>query len=162
MRPTSQYISFVRYDSEVTYETVIDEMLLHFPALRQQLYDYIYVEDGETKSLPFAAFGSVLLPHLERALSESDLATILKTCAFLEDASLSSRMDPDLNNLIGIEIGEWLAWTSYESLIGPFLGPETKRICRYIPGLAMQRNELRHQKKQSLFKRVRHFLQDGR
>jgi hypothetical protein len=41
-----------------------------------------------------------------------------------------------------VEIGEWLSGTRWEAELEPYLGEQTKRGCRYVSGLATQRNSL--------------------
>jgi hypothetical protein len=127
----------------MTYETVIDEMLTHVPELRAMDTSHFLDEDPP---LTYMVFGSLLIPVLENALDTGDLKVILRICAFLEEASESSRHDEGLEALIQVEIGEWLGSTSLEEQVSPWLGPETKRVCGYVPGLANQRLALRKQK----------------
>ncbi len=128
----------------MTYETVIDEALTHVPELRTM--DTSHFLD-ETPPLTYVVFGSLLIPVLENALNANDLKVILRICAFLEEASVSARRDGMLEALIQVEIGEWLGSTSFEEQVSPWLGPETKRVCGYVPGLATQRLALREQRK---------------
>jgi hypothetical protein len=130
----------------MTYENAIDEALIHIPELRAM--DTLHYLD-EIPPLPYIIFGCLLIPILENALSVGDLKTILRVCAFLEEASESARHDGMLQELIHIEIGEWLGSTSFEEQIRPWLGIETKRVCGYIPGLATQRLALREEKKRA-------------
>jgi hypothetical protein len=127
----------------MTYETVIDEALTQVPELRAMDTSHFLDEDPP---LTYVVFGSLLIPVLENALNVGNLKLILRICAFLEEASESSRHDGGLEALIQIEIGEWLGFTSFEEQVSPWLGPETKRVCRYVPGLATQRLDLRKQK----------------
>jgi hypothetical protein len=129
----------------MTYETVVDETLIHVPELRTM--DTFHTLDEEPP-LAYVVFGSLLIPALEKALEAGDLKVILRICAFLEEASESSRRDGGLETLIQVEIGEWLSSTPFEEQISPWLGAETKRVCRYVPGLATQRLALRKQKNQ--------------
>ena len=129
----------------MTYETVIDEALAHIPELRaMDTYHFL----DEDPPLTYVVFGSLLIPVLENALNTGDLKVILRICAFLEEASESSRHDGGLEALIQVEIGEWLGITSFEEQVSPWLGPETKRICGYVPGLATQRLKLRKEKEE--------------
>jgi hypothetical protein len=128
----------------MTYETVIDEAISHVPELRATDTSRFPDEDPP---LAYVVFGSLLIPVLENALNSGDLKVILRICAFLEEASVSAGYDGALGTLIQIEIGEWLGWTSFEDQVSPWLGPETKRICGYVPGLATQRLALREQRK---------------
>ena len=127
----------------MTYETVIDEALTYVPELRAMDTSHFLDEDPP---LTYVIFGALLIPVLESALHAGDLKVILRICAFLEEASESARHDGMLEALIQIEIGKWLRSTSFEEQLSPWLGPETKRVCRYVPGLATQRLTLRKQK----------------
>jgi hypothetical protein len=129
----------------MTYETVINEALTYVPELRAMDTSHFLDEDPP---LTYVVFGSLLIPVLENALNTGDLKVILRICAFLEEASESSRHDGMLEALIQVEIGEWLGFTSFEEQISPWLGPETKRVCGYVPGLASQRLTLRKQKEE--------------
>ncbi len=129
----------------MTYETVIDEALTHVPELRAMDTSHFLDEDPP---LTYVIFGSLLIPVLENALVTGDLKVILRICAFLEEASESSRHDGMLEALIQVKIGEWLGFTSFEEQVSPWLGPETKRVCGYVPGLATQRLTLRKQKEE--------------
>ena len=109
--------------------------------------------------LPYVVFGSILIPTLEDALARADLATILPICAFLEDAAESARKDSGLETLLRVEIGEWLAGMDNEASLTPWLGSETKRICRYVPGLATQRRALKVEvRERSSKNRIRRLL----
>lgn len=114
--------------------------------------------DGEPP-LPYIVFGSVLLPALEDGLARGDLATILPICAFLEDAAVSAQSDSGLETLLRTEVGDWLAGVDNEAYLTPWLGQETKRICRYVPGLATQRRTLRKDRQERTTKsRIGRFL----
>jgi len=110
------------------------------PLYREQ-FSYL---DGEDS--PYAVFGSFLKPVLEAALERHDEERIRSICAYLEEAAISQ--DRGLEQLLGVEIGEWLNGTSWEAEVGPYLGEMTKQICRYIPGLGSQRNLLRIERAQ--------------
>ena len=120
----------------MTYESIAADLFARLPKFWPE-------EDAASLygdlSQPYVIFGSLLIPALEQALEAHDLATILKICAFLEDASVDAASDPKLALLIQTEFGEWLAWAANEDLLAPWLGPETKRLCSYVPGLATQR-----------------------
>jgi hypothetical protein len=118
--------------------------------------------------LPYVAIGCVLIPNLERALAEGELAHIVKICAYLEDVAVSSCSDKmletllhiELETLLHIEIGEWIGYAAHEDRLAPWLGPETKRISGYVPGLATQRRQLKEEKaRKSLSNRLRRLLQ---
>ena len=129
----------------MTYETVINEAIAHVPELRS--LDTFHFLD-EDPPLPYVVFGSLLIPALENASSEGDLKVILRICAFLEEASVSARHDGMLEALLQVEIGEWLGSTSFEEQVAPWLGPETKLICGFVPGLATQRLILAKEKEE--------------
>jgi len=120
----------------MTYETMVPELLERLPALGPA-YVAMHLDDKE--HLPTVVMGAILLPALERALDEQNLAPILKICAFLEDAAIAAQDDPRLESLLKTEVGEWLNWAANEDLLAPWLGTETKRLCGYVPGLATQR-----------------------
>jgi hypothetical protein len=107
------------------------------------LYGQKFEYMGDESPGQYTVFGSMLIPALQEALSRAELGKILPICAFLEDVAVSAQKDSRLEELIRIEVGEWLGWVDTEALLSPWLGPETKRICRYVPGLATQRRTLR-------------------
>jgi hypothetical protein len=76
-------------------------------------------------------------------MATGNLGRILPICAFLEDVAEAGEQDADLNNLLRIEVGEWLGAVANEAHLSPWLGARTKRICRYVPGFATQRIALR-------------------
>ncbi len=122
----------------MTYETVIPDLFMRMPDLEplyQERFDYL---DGEV--LPYVVFGSFLIPVLETALEDSDTERVGVICAFLEDAAASASTDAALEQLLWIEIGEWLEGTPWEAKIAAVLGEQTKRVCRYVSGLAIQRD----------------------
>jgi hypothetical protein len=112
----------------MNYKTVVTDLFQRFPRLRTVLetqFDYM----GNETFVQYVVFGSLLIPTLEEALSESNLAMILPICAFLEDVAQAAKTDQDLESLLRIEVGEWLGEAANESLLAPWLGTETKRIC---------------------------------
>jgi hypothetical protein len=132
--------------SFMDYQTVVPELFTRFPKLEGTYRkDFAYMEPSDPAQ--YIVFGSVLVPALASALNAGDVATILPICGFLEEASIAARADARLGTLIQIEIGEWLGWTPNEDGISPWLGPETKRICNYVEGLASQRLRLRDEMK---------------
>ena len=140
------------------YESVVTELFTRFPRLNEIYKQKFSYMQGEPP-LPYVVFGSVLLPALEDGLAQGDLATILPICAFLEDAAMSARSDSGLKSLLRIEIGEWLGGMDNEAFLTPWLGQETKRICRYVPGLATQRRALQKERQeQSMKNRIRKLL----
>lgn len=137
----------LNYDVVVTYETVIRDLFMRMPELQplyQERFDYL---EGEV--LPYVVFGSFLIPVLETALEENDTERISAICAFLEEAATSARTDAGLEQLLLVEIGEWLGGTPLEAQIEPSLGEQTKRVCRYVSGLATQRNSLKRARRKS-------------
>jgi hypothetical protein len=149
----------------MTYETVVAELFARFPRLRAT-YDTGFAYMGDDAPGAYTVIGSVLIPALEEALDNGDLASILPICAFLEDIADAAHKDTALETLLRIEIGEWLGRTANEGLIAPWLGVETKRICRYVPGLATQRLALQTKRREgsyrsrisSLMKRLRIYI----
>jgi hypothetical protein len=134
----------------VTYDTFIDELLTYLPELRAYDEGTLNCLDADPR-LPYVVLGSLLLPFLEIALSTGDLKHTLKTCAFLEEASVSAKRDRALRTLISTEVGEWLGHTPMESKISPWLGNETKLVCQYIPDLATQRQQIKEEREQRSF-----------
>lgn len=137
---------------EMTYETVIPELFDTFPSLRE-LYESQFEYLSGEPPLPYVIFGSLLIPALENGLTNADTAFVSSMCLFIEKASQTARSDLRLANLLSVEIGEGLGQTPREDQVAPFLGPETKRICRYVPGLAIQRWRLRAERASSTLKR---------
>jgi predicted DNA-binding ribbon-helix-helix protein len=76
---------------------------------------------------------------LENALENQDAERVRSICAYLERVASNAKTDADLEGLLRVEIGEWLGRTTQEQEVAPCLGEQTKRICRYVPGLATQR-----------------------
>jgi hypothetical protein len=114
---------------------------------------------GEQAPGAYLVFGSVLIPALKQALAVGDLGQILPICAFLEDVAVAARKDGRLESLLQVEVGEWLGGVANEASLAPWLGTETKRICRYIPGLATQRIALQKEhEKQSIKNRISSFM----
>jgi hypothetical protein len=107
---------------------------------------------GKEKPGAYTVFGSVLMPALEAALASGDLGSILPICAFLEDVAEAARKDNGLKALLQAEVGEWLGGAANETLLAPWLGAETKRICGYVPGLATQRIALRTERNERSFR----------
>jgi hypothetical protein len=106
------------------------------PRYREEL-SYLNGEE-----LPYVVFGSFLIPVLETALEDHDVERVTSICAYLEEAAASANTDADLERLLSVEIGEWLSGTPWEVEVASSLGDQTKRMCRYVPGLAAQRNSL--------------------
>src|ERR1700712_1494436 len=103
----------------MTYDTFIDELLTYLPELRAYDEGTLNCLDADPP-LPYVVLGSLLLPFLDIALSTGDLKHTLRTCAFLEEASVSAKRDRALQNLIRTEVGEWLRHTPMESKISPW------------------------------------------
>ena len=111
----------------MVYETFVEEMLNRFPALRAECYGYM----DETEPLPYVAIGCVLIPWPEACLQTRDVEGIARVCDFLELTASESRSDLRFDDLIGIEIGEWLPEARERELLLSNLGPNTRRACRY-------------------------------
>jgi hypothetical protein len=146
----------------MTFDTVIPQLFERFPDFRSA-YEVRFEYMGDEPPLSYLVFGTVLVPALEGALREEDLPLVASICSFLEDAAQSSRKDARLRELLVVEIGEWLSWAQNEELLATYMGPETKRICGYVPGLATQRLRLKlEQQKTSLKSRFSSFLKGVR
>jgi hypothetical protein len=122
----------------MNYETVVTDLFTRFSRFRA-IYETKFAYMGDDAPDAYIVIGSVLIPALEEALTNGDLASILPICAFFEDIADAARKDIGLETLLRVEVGEWLGGTTNEALIAPWLGVETKRICRYVPGLAARR-----------------------
>ena len=109
------------------------------PLYREQ-FSYL---DGE--ELPHVVFGAFLIPVMESDLENHNTERVKSICAFLEDVAESATTNPDLEQLLRVEIGEWLAGTPWEVEVAQNLGEKTKQVCRYVPGLAAQRISLREE-----------------
>ena len=131
----------LNYDGAVTYESAIRDLFARMPDLvplyREQMS---YLGDEE---LPYVVFGAFLIPVMETALEDQDDGRIRSICTYLEDAAVSASKDAGLEQLLRVEIGEWLSGTQWEAELAPSLGEQTKRICRYGSGLASQRISLK-------------------
>ena len=142
------------YHHSMKFDTVVTDLFTRFPnlhaAYREEFGHMVDEQPGQ-----YIVFGSVLMPALTKALEIGDLGVILPICAFLEDVAVAAREDNNLGVLLKVEVGEWLGWAANETLLSPWLGPETKRICGYVPGLATQRRLLQVEKEErSLHNRV--------
>jgi hypothetical protein len=135
----------------MTYETVVTDLFKRFPRF-QSACDEQFAYMGKEKPGAYIVFGSVLIPALEEALAAADLGCILPICAFLEDVAEATQKDIALETLLQVEVGEWLGGAANETLLAPWLGTETKRICRYVPGLAAQRRALRTERNERSFR----------
>lgn len=107
----------------MTYETFVKEMLDRFPFLRKECLSYMDDDDP----LPYVAIGAVLIPWLEVCLEAHDVENIVKACDLLEVAADEGRTDSRLNDLIAIEIGEWLPEVSERNLLLSNFGSNTLR-----------------------------------
>jgi hypothetical protein len=146
----------------MTFDTVVPELFERFLDFRSA-YEVEFEYMGDEPPLSYLVFGSVFVPALERALREKDVSSVASICSFLEDAAQSSQKDTCLRELLVVEIGEWLGWAQNEELLATYMGPETKRICGYVPGLATQRLRLKlEQQKSSPKSRVSSFFKGGR
>lgn len=128
------------------YATVVSELFSCFPEL-EAAYRAKFGYLGDDEAIRYIVFGSILIPALTAALEEGDSETVLRLCAFLEDASVAAHHDNSLATLLKVEVAEWLGWASNEERLAPWLGAETKRLCNYVPGLATQRLQLRSKEK---------------
>jgi hypothetical protein len=135
----------------MTYETVVPELFELFPIL-QSAYETQFEYMGDEPPMGYIVFGSLLVPALETALKEQNLSSVALICSSLEDAAQSGRKDARLEELLRVEIGEWLGWAQNEELLATYMGPETKRICGYVPGLATQRLRLKLERQKSSLK----------
>ena len=111
----------------MTYETFVKEMLVRFPFLRAECSAYM----TDDEPLPYVAFGCVLNPWLKSCLEARDTANVIKICEFRDASALDSRADARLNDLIAVELGEWLSEAPERDLLLLHLGHETRRVCRY-------------------------------
>jgi hypothetical protein len=146
----------------MNYETIVTDLFDRFPRL-ELLSNKEFAYMGEEKPGAYLVFGSVLIPALEKAVEAGDLASILRICAFLEDAAKAAEEDLGLRSLLQVEVGEWLGVVANEASLAPWLGEKTRRICGYVPGLATQRAALRkEQNRRSLALRISSFMRNLR
>jgi hypothetical protein len=125
----------------VTYENVVHELFARMPDLEpvyREQFDYLAGHE-----LPYVVFGSFLIPVMETALESHDIERVRSICAYLEEVASSASTDAGLETLLKVEIGEWLSGTQWEAKVEPYLGKQTKLRCRYLSGLATQRNLLK-------------------
>ena len=111
----------------MTYETFVKEMLDNFPHLGTDCYGYM--DEGDP--LPYVAIGCVLIPWLERCLETQDANNITRACEFLEVTATEGLSDSRLDDLIGIEIGEWLSGVRERKLLLSYFGRNTWKACSY-------------------------------
>ena len=118
----------------MTYDMFVQEMLAWFPFLRAKCMAYM----DEDEPLASIALGCVFNPWLEESLNAGDVANVTKACKFLEHALVEGKSDDRIENLIAIEIGEWLPEVKKNKLLLSNLGPETLSACSYhisrLPG----------------------------
>ena len=131
----------MNYDGTVTYESVIRELFARMPDLEPIYRERFDCLAGE--ELPYVVFGSFLIPLMETGLESQDVERVRSICAYLEEVASSASTDTGLDGPLRVEIGEWLSGTRWEAEVEPYLGDQTKRICRYVSGLATQRNTLK-------------------
>jgi len=131
----------MNYDGTVTYESVIRELFSRMPDLEPTYREQFKYLAGEEP--PYVVFGSFLIPLMETALEGQDVERVKSICAYLEEVASSASTDSGLEGLLRVEIGEWLSVTRWEAEIEPYLGDQTKRRCRFVSGLATQRNTLK-------------------
>ena len=124
----------------MTYESVVRDLFARIPDLDTLYREQFSYLEGE--GLPYVVFGSLLIPVLETALENRDTERVRPICAFLEEAAVNAGTDPGLEQLLRVEIGEWLSGTQLEAEAASSLGDQTKRVCRYVSGLALQRISL--------------------
>ena len=122
------------------YESAIPELFTRFPHL-EALYQSQLAYLADEEPLPYVVFGDILVPSMEAALNSGDTSMISALCEYLEDAAASE--DTRLENLLGVEVGEWLGFAVNADQLSPFMGEKTKQICGYVPGLAAQRRALK-------------------
>ena len=134
----------MNYDGTVTYESVVRELFARMPDLEpvyREQFDFLAGDE-----LQYVVFGSFLIPVIETALESHDVERVRSICAYLEEVASSANTDAGLEGLLRVEIGEWLSGTQWEAEVEPYLGEQTKRRCRYVSGLATQRNLLKAQR----------------
>lgn len=111
----------------MTYDTFVKNMIEQFPFLREECLGYM----GNDSPLPYVAVGAVFIPWLEACLKAQDVNKVANACAFIEAAANDGKADSRLNDLIGIEIGEWLPEVLDRDLLLSHFGPNTKRACHH-------------------------------
>lgn len=142
----------------MNYSTLVSDLFNRFPELEEVYHrDFAYMASEEPA--PYVVFGSILIPALITGLERADREMIARLCGFLEDVSLAARSDLSLLGLMKVEVAEWLGSAASEERLAPSLGPETKRICNYVPGLATQRREPRNEaQERTVFARAASFV----
>lgn len=92
--------------NEMVYTTVIDELLNTIPELKP-----IYAENTDMwldDYLPYAVFGSVIVPTMEELLQNDWQSPVLKRIFDFIEIMMLSEHD-DVQTLAAVEIAEWLA-----------------------------------------------------
>ena len=89
--------------------------------------------------MPYIVFGSFLIPVIETALEDHDAERVRSICAYLEEVTVSASTDADLEQLLRVEIGEWLSGMPSEAEVATYLGEQPKRIRRHVHWSATQR-----------------------
>lgn len=126
----------------MTFDTCVAEMLERLPELGLHWHELTGTQAAEqTASI---ALGSMLVPALEQAAEASDLATMLKVLAFLEDAAAASESDGRLKAVLQIEVGEWLNGYAVAGKLDPWLGKALREVTGYVPGLGAEREAERN------------------
>jgi hypothetical protein len=123
----------------MTINTIIEEMFKTFPELLQEETESAL----ENSELPYVVFGDLFVKWIESSVATNNQESLQRIGIFLEEAAIASRKDPALENLLEIEIGEWLGFMRFEERINPYLGPEIRRVTGYVYGLATQRRALK-------------------
>jgi hypothetical protein len=77
----------------MNYETVVTDLFTRFSRFRA-IYETKFAYMGDDPPGAYIVIGSVLIPALEEALTNGDLASILPICAFLEDIADAARKMP--------------------------------------------------------------------
>jgi len=111
----------------MTYDTFFKSMVEQFPFLKEECLAYMDDDDP----LPYVALGAVFIPWLGACLKAQDVSKVAKACDFIESAAADGQADSRLDQLIGIEIGEWLPEVLERDLLLSLFGPHTKRACHY-------------------------------
>ena len=111
----------------MTYDTFVCSMIDQFPFLREGCLQYM----DDNDPLPYVALGTVFIPWLEARLKAQDVDNVAKACAFMEAVASGGNANSRLDDLIGVEIGEWLPEVLERELLLSHLGPNTKRACHH-------------------------------
>ncbi|MGC2636001.1 MAG: hypothetical protein WA294_02410 [Acidobacteriaceae bacterium] len=129
--------AWFNYHGTMDYGSAVRDLFERLPDLEPMYREqFSYLADEE---LPYVVFGSFLVPVLEIALKARDAGRVTSICAYIEEAAEDARTDAQLENLLRVEIGEWLSGTELEADVAPYLGEQTERVSGYVLGLATQR-----------------------